>query len=232
MEKEINLKKLLNLLWKRAWIIITATIACSVLVGIYNLYFSKPIYESSSRIIVNAEPELMTTLMVMMKEPSFLEYVVSEMNLNKTPEKLSQQISAGSVGGSTIVKISVFDPDPEMAAKIANTTAIVFKEKMPVLLGFSGINILSEAKINSDAINENDTRNLLVGILLGLILGVGIIFLIDFLDDTIRSEQNVEKVLGIPVLGSVSKMTKKNTTIKKKLKQKAEVWGESLGDYK
>jgi capsular polysaccharide biosynthesis protein len=232
LEKEINLKKLLNLLWKRAWIIITATIACSVLVGIYNLYFSKPIYESSSRIIVNAEPELMTTLMVMMKEPSFLEYVVSEMNLNKTPEKLSQQISAGSVGGSTIVKISVFDPDPEMAAKIANTTAIVFKEKMPVLLGFSGINILSEAKINSDAINENDTRNLLVGILLGLILGVGIIFLIDFLDDTIRSEQNVEKVLGIPVLGSVSKMTKKNTTIKKKLKQKAEVWGESLGDYK
>ncbi|MEH7112575.1 Wzz/FepE/Etk N-terminal domain-containing protein [Neobacillus niacini] len=230
MEKEINIKKLFEIIKKRFWVMIVTVIITLALSAIYNIYFTKPQYESSSRIIINAEPELMNTLMVMIKEPSFLEHVIEEMELNKTPEELSKQISAGSIGGSTIVKISVFDTNPEMATKIANTTAIVFKEKMPILLGFTSISILSDAKANPYPINDNQTRNILIGFLVGLISGVGIIFIKDFLDDTIRSEEYLEELLGVPVLGSISKMNKKKKAINKHERYKVEVWGESLGD--
>lgn len=210
----MNIKRLLTLMKKRVWLIFVITILFSMLATLYSVYFTKPLYESSSRMIVNANPELMTTLMVMIKEPSFLENVVDEMDLNRTPEELSKQISASSIGGSAIVKISVFDTDPKLAAQIADTTAIVFKQQIPTLLGFSDINILSKAKINSFPINENHVRNIMLGFLGGLIAGVGLIFLLDLLDNTIKSERGAEQLLGIPVLGSVSKMKKKHFTKK------------------
>ncbi|WP_342432787.1 Wzz/FepE/Etk N-terminal domain-containing protein [Neobacillus sp. FSL H8-0543] len=231
MENEINIKKIFNLIKKRFWIIIITTIIFTAIGGIYSIYFTKPLYESSSRMIVNAEPTLMTTLMVMIKEPSFLENVVYEMNLDRTPEQLGQQISAGSIGGSTIVKISVTDSNPELATKIADTTANLFKREMPNLLGFSDISIFSEAKVSPHVINNNHEKKIIIGFLIGVISGIGLIFIIDFLDNTVRSEGSIEQLLGIPVLGSVSKMNKKNTARKKGETHKIEVRGESFGTF-
>ncbi len=150
----------------------------SVFGAIYSVFFTKPLYESSSRMIVSAEPSLMNTLMIMIKEPSFLEQVVNELDLNKTPESLSAQVSAGSIGGSSIVKISVTDRNPELAAKIANTTTNIFIREMPKLLEFNGISKFSEAKINPYPINQNHEKKILLGLLVGIIAGIGLIFLI------------------------------------------------------
>jgi capsular polysaccharide biosynthesis protein len=232
LEQEINIKRLINLIKKRIWIVIVTTILSSIVGTILSVYYTPNIYESSSRMIVNAEPNLMNTLMVMIKEPSFLEHVVIEMDLEKTPEQLSQQISAGSIGGTTIVKITVLDSNPEMAANIANTTAKVFKREMPNILGFSNIRIFSEAKINNQPINSDHEKKIVIAVAVGVIAGLGLIFLLDFFDNTVKAERTIEQILAIPVLGSVSKMNKKNTAITKKERYKVEVWGESIGDSK
>lgn len=179
--------------------------------GFYSYYFTKPIYETSTKLIVNAEDKLMNTLMVMIKEPSFLEHVVKEMDLNKTPEQLSQQISAGSIGGSSIVNISVTDTDPVLAAKIANTSADIFKREMKATFGLEDIRIYAEAKINSTPLNINHQNKIVLSLIIGIVAGIGLIFLLDFMDNSIRTENYAEQLLEIPVLGSVSKMSKKNT---------------------
>lgn len=215
VDKEINIKKLIYVIRKRIWIVIVLSCLFAVLGGVYSLFFTKPQYESSSRLIVNAEPELMNTLMVMIEEPSFLEYVVGTLNLDTTPEQLSEQIFAESIEGSSIVRISVVDEDPQMAKIIADTTAKVFQKEIPKLLEFKDISIFSTAKVSSDPINDDHQTKILLGLIVGAISGIGLIFLINFFDSTIRSEREVELLLDLPVFGSISKMDSRKTSLSK-----------------
>lgn len=212
LDNEVSVKRIIHLIRKRIWIIIVSIIVFTSFGGLYSVFFTNPLYESSTRMIVNAEPDLMNTLMVMIKEPSFLEKVIVEMELDQTPEELSKQITAGSIENSSIVRISVIDTNPELAAKIADTTASVFKKEIPRLLDFNDISVFSKANISSLPINDNQTKIILIGFLIGLITGVGVIFLFDFMDNTVSSERNIEQLLGIPVLGSISKMDKETTS--------------------
>ncbi|MGJ7919499.1 YveK family protein [Neobacillus sp. LXY-4] len=221
MEKEINIKRFFYVIKKRFWLVVVFAFLFSVFAGIYSLFFTKPLYESSSRVIINAEPELMNTLLVMIKEPAFLEYVIEKLNVNRNPDDLSRQVSAESIGGSSIVKISVVDTNPEMAAKIANTTAAVFKKEIPNILDFNDIRVFSKAKVSSNPINIDHQKKILIGFVVGIVAGIGIIFLLDFFNETIRSEQNAEQIEMAPVLSRVSKINTNNSTIKKKAKSKS-----------
>ncbi|MFD4703677.1 YveK family protein [Gottfriedia sp. NPDC058432] len=216
MENEFNIKKLYAIIKKRIWILIVSISLFFALGGIYTVYLTTPLYSTSSKLIVNAKtPDLMNTLLVMVKEPSLLEYVIEQMNLNITSDDLSKEITVESVNGSSVVKITVVDSNPDLAAEIANTTADVFMNQMPNILGFKDIKLLSRAEVNNIPINENYSKYSIYGLLVGLAVGIGLVFLLDSLDDTVRSEQNVEELLGIPVLGTVSKMRKKNTSLSK-----------------
>ena len=96
-----------------------------------------------------------------------------------------------------------------MAASIANTTAKVFKEEIPNIIGFNDVQLLSDAKVVPYPINDNGNRMVMIGFVLGLVAGIGLVFLLESLDDSVKSEEDVEEFLGVPVLGKVSKMNKK-----------------------
>lgn len=232
LEKEVNIKQFVNVIKKRSWIIIVFSIIFSAFGGIYSIFFTKPLYESSTRLIVRADDDAMINLMVMINEPAFLENVVEELDLYKSPEALSGQISAERIRSSQIVKITVVDSDARVAAELANKTAEVFKQEMPKFFNFSNISILSDAKINPYPINENHKKNIILGLLIGIVIGFGLTFLLESIDNTIKSKQSAEQLLGIPVLGSISRINKKNVSIKKNKNVKAEVRRESLGTYK
>ncbi|RHW42806.1 hypothetical protein D1B31_04305 [Neobacillus notoginsengisoli] len=228
MDKEINIKNILKIIRNRLWILLFITILFTSLGALYSFYITKPLYQTSSKMIVNADDKLMNTLMVMIREPGFLEHVVKEMDLNTSPEELSQRISAGSIGGSSIVEISVIDRKAEIAADIANTASNVFKREMEKTFELNDISIYSEAKINTVPININHENKIVLAFIIGLIAGMGLIFLLDFMDNTVRTDSLAEQLLEAPVLGSVSKMNKKNTAQKKNKNEKAEIRRHSL----
>ena len=66
----------------------------------------------------------------------------------------------------------------------------------------------------------------MISIVLGLVLGIGLVFFLDSLDDTVQSVQDVEDYLGTPVLGNVSKMKKQNFKKRNKTEKQLENGGE------
>lgn len=207
--KEINLKEIFSVIKNRLWIIAIIT-ALSSFVGY--LYGEKDItllYQSSARIIIGKEAD-MNTLQVILKDPVVLEKVVEKLDLNRSPESLANQISVGIIDSSKVVKISVIDTDPNRAADIANTTAEEFKTEITRLLNFNDMEIFSPAKSNPAPINEEENRSGIIGLIFGIFAGIGFVFFLDSLDDTIRSKKDVEDYLDLPVLGRISKMNKKN----------------------
>ncbi|MGG0185157.1 YveK family protein [Bacillus rhizoplanae] len=212
MEKEINLKNLFAVIRRRLWIIVVLTLTITLVGAAYSIFFKTPLYASSARILIPANNDTVNTLKVMINEPVVMEKVAAELNIDRSASALSGQISTESVQNSQIVKITVVDTDSKLAAKIANTTAAVYKQEAASILNFNNVSILSEATAlkNSVPINIDHTNTIMIAFFVGLVLSIGFIFLLDSLDDRIKSERAIEKILDIPTLGSISKMNKKN----------------------
>ncbi len=212
--KEINLKEIFQVLKRRFWAIAVTTVLFGSVGVIINNSSTIPLYESSSRIIIGADEESRKTLQVIIRDTTILDKVVNELQLNKSAEALAGQITVASVDSSQVVSISVVDTDPILAAKIADTTAKVFRDEVPNIIGQDYIRLLSDAKVTTSPINQRNNNKLYIAVVGGLIVGIGLAFLLESLDDRIRSVREIELLLGLPVLGRVSKVSTRN--IKKK----------------
>lgn len=218
--KEINLREYFLLIKKRIWIVIVLTFFTSLAGYYYNNSTYVPLYQTSTRIIVGSSGENMKTLMVLIKDPIVLDKVREELQLNTSIDAISNQISVNQIDSSQVILISVVHTNPEMAAKIANATATIYKKEIAEILNFNQVQLLSEAQPKYFPINGKSNGLSIVAFLAGVIGGIGIIFLLDILDNTVRKESEVEAVLEVPVLGIVSNMNKKRYVLKERKKEK------------
>lgn len=226
--KEIDLKEIYVILKRRLWIIVLFAMVITVLGGFYTKYTTSYLYQSSTRVLIKASPEQMKTLMVMVKDPAIMEKVISELELPKSPEGLASQITVNSIDDSQVVLITVVDSEAANATMIANVTAKVFKEEIAKILKFKDLQLLKEAKENPYPINDNQVRFLIISMIVGIVIGVGFIFFLHSLDETIKNEEEIEEIIGLPVIGFIPKITKKNlkTDVNH---EEVKVRGESVG---
>lgn len=227
--KEINLRDYYLLIKKRFWIIAVIMVISGTAGFFYSKFTNTLLYQTSTRIIIGSDSEYMKTLMVMIKDPIIMEKVKMELQLDRPPEEIANQIQVTRMEDSQVIKISVMDSDPKLAADLANTTASTFKQEIVQILNFRDVQLLSEAEVNSEPINETRNRTMAIASILGLITGVGFVFLLDSLDSKVRKEYEVEEVLGVPVLGVVSNMNKKQKLANRHKKKELHLRGETIG---
>jgi capsular polysaccharide biosynthesis protein len=211
--KDIDLAELFQIIKQQIWIV---TLTALIFSGIGYWYSSHhkvtPQYSSSTRLIVGATSDQMSTLLVMFTDPTILSKVSEQISLNRPPGVLASEITATSINNSQIINLQVTDPDPRIAAEIANRDAETFSKEVPKLVNFNKIRQLTPAQVNLQAINQTSGHKYLIyGFLAGLILGIFIGFLRNSFDESIRSEKELERLLSLPVVGSISKMTRKNS---------------------
>lgn len=227
--KEINLRELFLVIKKRLWIIIILTLIAGS-VGFFQIMKPViPLYQTSSRVIIGADDQTRATLQVIVKDSTVLDQVVEELDLKESSNALANQITVSSIDSTQVVSISVVDTDPFRAARIADTTAQVFKDTVPTIMGQNDIRLLSDSKVNRTPINPQSHKKILYYLIFGLVAGIGIVFLLDSLDDTVSSEYEIEYILEAPVLGLISKMNNKNMNKHKTKTRKLEQRGESIG---
>ena len=131
------------------------------------------------------------------------------MDLNTTPEALNGSVNVAQEGQSQVVTISVENTDPAQAVRIANEIAKTFQIEISKLMRIDNITILSKAELpeNPVPIKPQPVLNIAIALVVGLMAGVGLAFLLEYMDNTIKSEQDIEKLLELPVLGVVTKIT-------------------------
>ena len=220
MEETISLQELVKIIRKRLLLIIILTfISVGISAGI-SYYVLTPVYQAQTQILVNQnnnsneayswestqmDLRLINTYNGIIISPVVLNPVIAKLELDVTPEMLTNQISVSNESDSKIVYINVMDSNPLQAVKISNTVAEVFKEKIPELMSVDNVNIISEAKLseNPTPLKPNKILNIAIGAVIGLMLGIGLAFLLELLDTTIKSEKDIEELLDLPVIGVV-----------------------------
>ncbi|MCR5327232.1 MAG: hypothetical protein K6E12_00035 [Saccharofermentans sp.] len=232
--QEIDLLKLLTVLWKRAWIIVTAAIAGGALFFIYTFFFITPMYQSSALLYVNnnsldigstklsitsgdinASNSLIDTYIVILKSRTTLERVIEEGELPYSYEQLSSEVTGSSEGNTPVFKITVSDPDPKMAAFICNRIVEVMVDERSGISGIvegSSVNVIDYAVIARSPSSPSYLKNTAIGMLIGFVISCGFIILSSLMDTTIREEEFLlEKYQDIPVLGTIPDLTDNST---------------------
>lgn len=242
MEETINLRDLMQTLKKRISLIILITLTAVLVSGGVSFFLLTPVYESSTQLLVNQSKsdqsaynnpgqiqtnlQLINTYKEIITSPVILDKVSKELNMNTSD--IQSNMTVSNQNDSQVVKLVVQDTDPAKAAEIANETADVFQKDIPEIMNVDNVTILTKAEVGEklSPVKPKPLLNIAIAAIVGLMIGVGISFLLDFLDNTIKTEQEVEKVLGVPVLGSVARI---GDTKAEKKSRSTEERGERIG---
>ena len=222
--EEIDLKELFEFIKKKIGLLITITVVICLLGCIYGLFIQKPMYKSYTTIIlggnettasqtitqsdITLNKNLVDTYAEIVKSRRVLEQVIAELDLEETYEELSNKISVSSVNNTEIIKITVADSNPIEAKNVANVTANFFSKEVVKLYNMNNVNVLDEANEANEPYNINIPKQVIIYFFIGIIIALSILFIIFYFDRTIKSVEQVEQKIKLPVLGGVEEYKK------------------------
>ena len=226
MGEEISIQEIFYILKKRSILILSLTAITMIIVGIISYFVITPTYEATSQILVNqlgkesnlydsneveTNVQLIKTYKIMIKSSTVLEKVKDELNSDYSVDELDKKISVTSEEDSQIMTITVDDESINSAVKIANKTAEVFQKEIADIMNVNNVTIITEAKVkgHETPVKPNRVMNLAIAMVVGLMSGVGLAFLLAFLDHTLKTEEDIETRLNLPVIGVISKLSKR-----------------------
>ncbi|SDC02513.1 Capsular polysaccharide biosynthesis protein [Paenibacillus sp. UNCCL117] len=223
-------KELMRVLKKRLWIVLLVVAIATITTAMYNKSNYQPIYQASTKVIVNKTVELeqlgneqmdlgsmaysirlIDTYKEIIRTPAIMEKVVQRYpDLKLTAGELSQIINVQSINNTQVMTIMVRDFSYERAMQIVNAVTAVFQSEIPKIMKVNNIEILHNAEMKERPVPVNQQSNMYVFIsaFVALVFALGAVLLLEFLDDTLKSEQDVERVMGLELLAAVPVMKK------------------------
>ena len=220
--EEINIRDFLNYLKK--YVLVIAAVALALVIGvfIYDKSIKKPLYTTYTTIILTKSNEAQTgttitqndillnqklveTYSKIIKSKLVLEQVISETGVTYTTEELSENVSVEAYENTEMLKISVTDQDPELAANIANSIAQVFSGEIAKIYQINNISVVDVAVTPEEVSNNTLKRDLLIALFIGIFVTIGVVFVVYYFDDTVKLTDNLEEEIGMPVVAKVFK---------------------------
>lgn len=246
MEETINLRELMVTIRKRLNLIVLITMAAVLISGIVSYFVITPIYQSSTQLLVNQaksdQPtvnpgdiqtnlQLINTYNIIIKSPAILDQVNEDLDLGMTVSQLNEKITVQSEKDSQVVNVTVQDPDPNKAAEIANQVATVFQKEIVDIMNVDNVSILAKAEVgeNPSPVKPKPLFNIAIAFVVGLVAGVGVAFLLEYLDNTVKTEQDVEKLLQLPVLGAIATFEEQDMQKMSRTERSPRLRGETVG---
>ena len=221
---EIDVFAMLKTLWKRKFSIVLVALVFAIAAFGYSAFLAKKEYQSTSRIYVvsrqnqdnnaltNSDLQAGSYLVKDYREiilsQNVLSQAIEELKLDLTPAELSKKISVSVPTDTRILSITAKDGDPKEAARIANGLRNVAAEKIISVTKVSDVTTLDEAEVPQSPSSPNIRRNVLLGFVAGAGLIVVLLVVVEVLDDRVKRPEDVEELMGLPLLGVVPDIKK------------------------
>jgi capsular polysaccharide biosynthesis protein len=219
----MELIQYLLIIRKRLPLLIIISLSFVILSTVYTRFMMKPLYASTISIIVGENKNtgtdkptsytsysdlymyemLVKTYGQLAKSRAVAEDVIRNLNLQMYPDAVAGMITATPKQDSQFLSITVRAGEAKLAMDIANETARVLKRKSIELGKGDNIFILDDALLPGGPYSPSLRRNAAIALFLGLMISVGIIFLIEYMDSTVKTQEDAEMTTDIPVIGII-----------------------------
>jgi capsular polysaccharide biosynthesis protein len=237
-EIEIDLRQILTVLKKRSKLIIAITLLTTLASGLISYFVLQPVYQAKTLLMVtvaseklqttvnpqlnqNRDPEVspltpmpvltMNTYLGQLKSEATMKRALDDLKIpGQTIGGLSSMVEASIVKDSNLIELKVKHTDPVLAAAIANTVSNEYLELMKEFM-FSSVVVISPANVPTSPIKPNKQMNIAIAFLLGFMLSTLLAFLLEYLDNTLKSPEDISRELDVPVLGIIPFKSDQNT---------------------
>ena len=214
---EIDLVELLGVILHNLWIIIVSGVIFAAVALLVSYFIITPKYESVTKIYVisktNADTMTYSDLQAgstltkdykeLVKSSPVLEEVIAETGIDVELKDLEEQITVEVPTDTRIVSITVEDKDPYEARIIADSVRIAASKHIREVMDTEAVNVVEEASLPIEKSSPSILKNTAIGYAVGLFLAIAKVIINYIMDDTIKTPDDVEKFLGVSVLGSI-----------------------------
>ena len=228
--EEINLKELFAYFKARILLILIIILMVLLCGSVYSLFLKVPVYKSTSSIVlVNDSGEsstsgtssynqtdaqlnksLVDTYSEIVKSRRIAEPVIKNLSLDYNVEQLLSEVKVTTTTNTEIIKISVIDKNRGLAADIANEIVKVLGEEIKSIYKLQNVSVIDKAVETDLPDNINYVKEFVIYSLAGIVLACAIIFILYYFDTTIKSPEEIENGLGLPVFGVVPEVKRKH----------------------
>ena len=215
-EMEIDLLQLFYALKKKLWFILAAMIIGGGLAGAYSKFLIPPQYSSTSMMYILSKETTLTSLAdlqigsqltedykVIVNSRPVLGEVIDSLALDMSYEQLLAKVSIGNPTDTRILTVTVTDPDPYRAKAIVDCVAETASDYIGEIMEMIPPKIIENGTVATRKTSPSNGKNAVLGALVGMVLVCGVIVIQVIMNDTVRTEEDVERYLGLTVLASV-----------------------------
>lgn len=212
----INLREIGSYILQKIWLVVIILLVVFAGGEAYTALLKTPLYESKTNVVLISEGSkeittndvtlsnnLVKTYSEIVKSRNVLSKVIKKLNLSDSYESLSGKVTVSSVTSTQLITIRVSEKNPADAKTIANEIASTFKTEIKAIYGIDNVQVVDEAVEASGAYNINVVKESLIYFIAGLVLGVGVVYMMYILDKSIKDTETVENKLGLTVIGVV-----------------------------
>ena len=218
-EIEIDLLDLGHYLLKKAWILVAVLVLFAAIGAGFTMYGMDEEFTAETRLYIlnrsladsmsisasdfTISDKVLQDYMVLMTGRNVTQKVIDTLQLDMTRTELTDKISISAINSSRVMQIVVTDTNPQRAADIANCICKVASEQIKEIMDVDAVNLVYEAEVPTQKSGPSVTKNTAIAAILGFVLAAGVYVVIYLLDDTIRTEEDVARHLGLSVLGVI-----------------------------
>lgn len=217
-EQVISISEIIDAVKKRWKIIVLTTVLATVVSGIFSFFVISPTYEASTKIFIGKEgaesegynssdvsmyQNLIKTYSELIKTKDLVNKAINNSQYDLSVNNVLNGITVNTLTGTQILQISYQSKSPSIAKNILESITNEFITKAEELVPNGNVKILESVELPKNPVAPNKTMNIAIAFILGMMVGFGIVFLLEYLDNTYKNKEQLEKDLDIPVLGVI-----------------------------
>ncbi|MBI6011103.1 YveK family protein [Clostridium perfringens] len=220
-ENNISLQEFIYDLKRRWKLIVLITIATTLVSAILSFFVIKPQYEAKTKLFIGKQElegstysssdismyqQLVKTYAELVKTSDLVNKAVRNANLDLNQNEIKgilNNLNANPSSDTQILELSFIGKDPQMTLKVIEAITDEFISESKELIPNGNVQVIQKPQLPESPINTNKKRNIIIAFVLGIVIGIGLALLLECLDNTFKSREELEKTLGLPIIGNI-----------------------------
>ncbi|HWI66398.1 MAG TPA: Wzz/FepE/Etk N-terminal domain-containing protein [Symbiobacteriaceae bacterium] len=216
-QAELDLRSIFLTLRRRVWLLVLLPVLSALVAGLVSFYVLTPVYASSTTLWVVKDGSgqinyndlmlsrnLTKTYAEVAKSRAVLTDALRVAKVSDlTVAQLQGMITVTPVRDTEIIQFTIADVDRERAAVLAAAVAEAFRGQIRTFMKVENVAVVDAAQIPTSPVKPRPLMNIAVATVLGAMAAVGLAFLREYLDTTVKSPEDVTARLGLPVVGVI-----------------------------
>lgn len=217
-EIELRIQDILEIL-KRKWKLVIAVVSITIIItALVNFFLITPIFQVNSKVFIGKEEninskydnsdvqmyqKLLKTYSELMKTKDLIEESINKNNLNISADEVIDNLKVTPMADTQILQVSYEHKDKVLAREVLVSIIDEFMLESKTIIPNGNVKVIESAELPEKPISPQKALNVAIAFIIGFMVGASLALLKEYVDDTVKTKEQTEKVMELPVIGMI-----------------------------